>query len=331
MTGVARDARIALLREYGSFPQAYSATYQPGLSHFGDKHGFIAYKKIWGTAFALAEPVAPPDRHAELIARFLRAHPDAAFCQISRPFAELLVSQGFRINEMGPDARLDLASYDFSGRDKQNLRTAINRAAKEGYRVRECALTSLDVADVRMLSDDWRESRIGRNHEISFLNRPFVLADEPDVRQFFLFDRDDRLMALGGFDPIYRAGAVIGYIAQHNRHRPGADVGAFADYAIKHHAIQVFQQEGRECLHLGLAPFAYIEDRDFLPHKDWLVRRAFAFCFRNHLVNRFAMPFRGHELHKRQFRGMAEQTYFAFNTPPALPRLFKLMRACDII
>jgi hypothetical protein len=215
MTGVARDVRIACCASMG-FPRPVDDPPTRAVA-FGDEHGY----RLQGDLRLLlcARRAGGAARyHAELIARF--THPDAAFCQISRPLADLLASQGFRINEMGPDARLDLASYDFSGRDKQNLRTAVNRAAKDGYHVRECALTSLDIADVRVLSDDWRESRIGRNHEISFLNRPFVPADEPDVRKFFLFDRDDRLMALGGFDPIYRAGAVIGYIAQHTSFVP---------------------------------------------------------------------------------------------------------------
>ena len=63
MTGIAPDVRIALLRQYGDFPQAYSATHQPGLSHFGDEHGFIAYKPIWGTAAMAAQVRAKTAGH----------------------------------------------------------------------------------------------------------------------------------------------------------------------------------------------------------------------------------------------------------------------------
>lgn len=329
MNGVPLETRVALLRAHGSFAQAYSATYQRNLLHFGDERGFIAHKNVRHTAFVLADPVAPPDHRADLIGRFLAKYPDATFWQISRPIAEMLAQQGFFINDLGPDPRIDLTRYSFSGKDKQNLRTAFNRAAKSGYVIRECALASLNIDEVRRLSDQWRATRTFGSREVSFLNRPFVPADEIDVRKFFMFDRNGRLEALGGFDPIYEAGNVVGYIAQHNRNRP--EVASFADHAIKHHAIETFQREGRKRLHLGLAPFAHIVEFDFPMNKSRLVHRVFVFSYKNFLVNRFIFPLKGHELHKRQFRGVMEQTYCAFSRRPTVARLIMALRACDII
>jgi lysylphosphatidylglycerol synthetase-like protein (DUF2156 family) len=329
MDGVPLENRVALLRAHGSFPQAYSATYQPNLLHFGDERGFIAYKKIGRTAFVLADPVAPPDEHAVLIARFLKQHPVADFWQVSRSIVEILLPQGFFINELGPDPRLDLATYNFSGKDKQNLRTALNRAAKSGYVIRECSLASLDIGEVRKMSDSWRATRTIRSREVSFINRPFEAADEVDVRNFFLFDRDGQLQALGGFDPIYENGEIVGYIAQHNRNRH--EVAAFADHAIKRHAIETFQREGRKWLYLGLAPFAHLLNQQYQSNRSQLVHRVFVWSFKNHLVNRFIYPLKGHELHKRQFRGVMEQTYCAFSGWPTIPRLFKTLRACNMI
>ncbi|MPZ38716.1 MAG: DUF2156 domain-containing protein [Rhizobiales bacterium] len=329
MDGVPLETRVALLRAYGTFPQAYSATYQPNLLHFGDQRGFIAYKKIGRTAFVLADPVAPPDHHADLIGRFLKQYPIADFWQVSRPTVEILLPQGFLINELGPDPRLDLATYSFSGKDKQNLRTAINRAAKSGYVIRECSLTSLDIDEVRKMSEAWRATRTIRSREVSFINRPFEAKDEVDVRKFFLFDRDGRLQALGGFDPIYEGGEIVGYIAQHNRNRP--EVASFADHAIKRHAIETFQREGRKWFYLGLAPFAHLLNQQYKSSRSQLVHRIFVFSYKNDLVNRLIYPLKGHELHKRQFRGAVEQTYCAFSRRPTIPRLFMTLRACNII
>jgi hypothetical protein len=36
-------------------------------------------------------------------------------------------------------------------------------------------------------------------------------------------------------------------------------------------------------------------------------------------------------MHKRQFRGVPVQTYYAFNTLPSLPRIIKVLRACRLI
>ena len=164
-----------------------------------------------------------------------------------------------------------------------------------------------------------------RRHEVAFLNRPFVFAEEPDVRRFFTYDADGRLAAFGFFDPVYANGAVTGYSIS-TRQRP--DVDSMVGHALKRCAIEVFQNEGRRWAYLGLSPVAGIEDKDF--EHNWLVRRALRFAYTNWAFNRFIYPLQNHAAHKRQFGGIVEQTYFAFNTLPSLPRLVKMLRACRI-
>jgi hypothetical protein len=84
---------------------------------------------------------------------------------------------------------------------------------------------------VKAVSDAWRRTRTIRNGEVGFLNRPLVLAEEPDVRRFFTFDRDSKLVAFAFFDPIYEAGKLVGYCSHHNRHLPEA--GHAINFAIK--------------------------------------------------------------------------------------------------
>jgi lysylphosphatidylglycerol synthetase-like protein (DUF2156 family) len=150
---------MSLLRQYGNFSQAYSVAWQPGLAHFGDEQGFIAYKKVGGTAMVLAEPIAPPQYRDRLIRRFLEEEHDVCFCQTSFAVARLLSSLGFCVNEIGHDNRLDLAGYDFGGAGKKNLRNAGNRMAKLGYRIRECPTAETDMAAVRAVSDGWKRTR----------------------------------------------------------------------------------------------------------------------------------------------------------------------------
>ena len=230
---------------------------------------------------------------------------------------------------MGPDPRIDLASYSFVGKGKQNLRSAINLATSRGYVVRESSFAEVGIDSVRALSDKWRSTRQVRAREIAFLNRPIAFEDEPDVRKMFLFDQGGALLAFGGFDPIYKAGTVVGYLAQHSPAH--VDLDSLVNNAIKYHAIATFQQEGRRWLYLGLAPFADIHDSHFPEHKNWLTRRAFRFAYTNSLFNQLIYPLRGLSVHKRQFRGVAEQTYLAFNKGPAITRLLRLLRACNIL
>ena len=329
MTGVPLDTRVALLRQHGTFSQAYSATFQPGLEHFGDERGFIAYTKIWGTAMVLSNPMAPREHLGDLITRFLRDHSNVAFWEIARPVAEILAPMGFFINEMGPNNWIDLATYDFSGNGKQNMRRAHNRMLKGGYTISESSIGEVGENQVKAVSETWRRRHTVHNREVGFISRPMVIGDELDVRTFFAFDPGGKLVAFAVLDPIYDNGQVAGYVTQHNRQLPDTD--SLVQYAIKRFVIEKFQAEGKRWFSLGLSPFAYIEDKDFLPHKNWLIRRLFRFTYENALINRFIFPVKQLCEHKRQFRASTEQTYLAFNKPPSLLHIFRLGRACNVI
>jgi phosphatidylglycerol lysyltransferase len=327
MTAVPLDQRLALVRRHGRFSQAYSAAVQAGLEHFGDARGFIAFRRLGGTAMVLSDPVVSEEHRPALVAEFVDRHRDVCFCEVSRPVAVLLESMGFSINEMGLETRIDLAGYSFEGRKKRTLRRAVNRLDEQGFVIRECPMGDLDPADVALVSDRWRRTRALRYSSVRFLNRPIVLHDEPDVRKFFAFDPGGRLMAFEFFDPIFSHGAAIAYLDAFRRRLPETD--PLVNYAILHRAIETFQREGRQWLSLGLSPMAEIDNQDF--KKNWWVKRGFRFAYSSRLFNRFVYPLQGIAANKREFGGSAAQTYFALNTMPALPRLVKLMRVCGLI
>jgi lysylphosphatidylglycerol synthetase-like protein (DUF2156 family) len=324
---IALDSRMSLLRQYGNFSQAYSVARQSGLAHFGDEQGFIAYKQVGGTAMVLADPIAPPQYRDRLIRHFLEEEHDVCFCQTSFTVAKLLSSLGFCVNEIGHDNRLDLAGYDFSGAGKKNLRNARNRMAKLGYHIRECPIAEVDVAAVRAISDAWKRMHAVRNREVSFMSRPIDCREEPDVRWLFASDAGGRLVAFAVFDPVYDHGQIVGYTSQANRHLPSAD--SLVQHAIKRHAIETFKAEGRKWLFLGLSPLADINDWNF-PH-DWFIHRGFVFARGNFLFNRYVYPVKKISAHKSQFRPVIYQTFCAFNRPPGLIRILKMLVACDIL
>ena len=78
MRNISEDIRLDLLKQHGSFPIAYSVAFQPGLRHFGDEKGFMAYKMVGRTAFVLADPVAEPAIPTSSSAR-LRSEPPKSF------------------------------------------------------------------------------------------------------------------------------------------------------------------------------------------------------------------------------------------------------------
>jgi phosphatidylglycerol lysyltransferase len=316
------ERRLSYLRQHGTFTLAYSATVQEGLQYFGNDNGFIAYKMVGRTAFALGDPVTSPEHREMIIRAFVKEKSDVCFCQTSRSTAELLAAMGFKVNELGTDTRIDLTNYK-----RKSLRSALKRATNNGHVIKECAAASVGVAAIEHVSDCWRQTRTYKDREVGFINRPIVLGDEVDVRKFYAFDPDGKLVAFAFFDPVYRDGQVIGYSTSFKRRLPNSD--PFINGAVLQAAIDAFRREGRTWLHLGLAPLADVEDKDFRHSRalSWGFRKAFASA----LFNRFVYPLQGHALHKREYRGVAEQTYFAFNQALVFPRTFKLLRACNMI
>jgi phosphatidylglycerol lysyltransferase len=315
------EARLALLRRHGTFTLAYS-TLQAGLEYFGSDAGFIAYKMVGTTAYVLADPVSAPEHREALLRRFVRLKPDVCFCQVSRATAEVLAGLGFRVNEMGTETRIDLESYK-----RKSLRRALSRANTEGYVIREATAEAVGVGEIADVSERWRQTRTYKRSEVCFLTRPIVCEDEVDVRKFFAFDRRGNLVALSFYDPIYRDGEVVGYSTSFKRRVPEAE--PFICSAILRSAMNAFRAEGREVLFLGLSPMADIEDKEF--RHSFLLSCGFRYAFRSSLFNRFVYPLQGHASHKRDYQGVTEQTYFCFNKRLALPRMLKLLRACNMI
>jgi lysylphosphatidylglycerol synthetase-like protein (DUF2156 family) len=165
-----------------------------------------------------------------------------------------------------------------------------------------------------------------KNREMTFLTRPAILDDEVDVRKFFTFDRRGSLQAFAFFDPIYRAGEVVGYLSSAKRRLPEAD--SLVGYAILRQAIRTFQAEGKVILSLGLSPLCGVEDRELSSNR--LVSFGFRAVYRSRLFNELIYPLQGFAAHKGSFCGSAEQTYCAFKRGLALSQLVKMPRACNL-
>lgn len=302
-----RARRLDLVCEFGDFTQAYSTAVQPGLEYFWSGDCYLAFRRKWGIACVLADPVGHPSLHEPLLRDFLRAYRKCCFWQISRSTARRIQDLGFWINEMGCDTRLELADYDFTGKRKERLRHATNWFAKHDFAVREATFArDVDVADARQISDAWQAQR-RTTRDVYFFNRPIVYGDEPEVRKFFLFSPQGKPVAFVFFDPIFRAGRVIGYSPAIKRRAPDAPLRS--EEGIMKVAIERFQAEEREIVMLGLSPMAGIRDEEFranpLVHLSW--SRALGAWW----VNRFFYNLAGHADFKRRFDGIEEQTYYA--------------------
>ena len=318
------EQRFAALRAHGDFTLAYNTATQPGLEYFRHASGYLAFRTAGGTRFSLGDPVVAPDRAEEFLHAFLEVAGEPVFCQVTDRTAAILERDGFFLNDMGPDHRLDLRRYSFRGKNKEWLRYAANWCERRDYRIDEAGDGGLSAAEIAEVSGAWRATRPTDSREITFLNRPLVAEPEPGVRRFTLREAGGELQAFFLFDPLYRNGATVGYVTCIKRRRP--DAPSLGEAAVMKSAIDLFKSEGRETLRLGLSPFADGKTLDY--HENKLLAQTFRLAFRAEWVNRRFYAIGNHAAYKRRFRGAEERTYFAsrrwFNMKP-LWSLAKLM------
>jgi lysylphosphatidylglycerol synthetase-like protein (DUF2156 family) len=170
----ATDADRARVREiiaqHGGDPMDYFALLPDKRYFFGvNGEGVVAYALWRKFAVALADPICPSDRRAVLIHAFTR------FCKsqdwqpmfycshvANRPLYE---EEGFAIFKVGEDARLEVNEFKLEGGKFQNLRTARNKARKNGltfqwYDAKPQVDHGLE-AQLQLLSNDWLSRKHG--------------------------------------------------------------------------------------------------------------------------------------------------------------------------
>ncbi len=165
---------------------------------FDDKHyrfspqgSVTAYVAVGRRAVALHGPIGPAEDRREAAADFLahclRSDWEPSVYQAGTEDLADLAAAGFGASlRIGHEAILDLSAFSLAGKRSQDLRTALNRAAKEGGRlaVSEPPHPSGFIASLRATNEEWLTVRggfeqrfaLGRFDEEYLAGCPLVVA-----------------------------------------------------------------------------------------------------------------------------------------------------------
>lgn len=286
------------LCKYGSGSLSYSAL-QEGMQWFiVPDVGFIQYEPmetIVHNAVCLGDPICAPENRERLLGEFIKKFHDPVFINISKETGKVLEKLGFYINQMGVETSIDVQKFTLSGSKKEFLRSQKNRAAKDGVTVVEVGKAHITAKDLKHISEEWMHRKTVHDHELSFLVRPAVFEDEPEVRKFVAL-RNNEVVAFVFFDPLWRDGKVFGYLANILRSL-GEQSYSLTDVIIIE-AIAQFKSEGIEELSLGLCPFFQVEDDSDFHHSKALTELyKYAYEHANHLY-----AFKSLAFHKERYR-----------------------------
>jgi phosphatidylglycerol lysyltransferase len=159
-----------IIADHGSDPMDYFALLPDKRYFFGaGGQGVIAYALWRKFAVALADPICPAESRAVMIhafARFCKSQDwqPMFYCShvANRPLYE---EEGFATFKVGEDARLDVNEFKLEGGKFQNLRTARNKARKNGLTFQWYdAKPQIDhglEAQLQLLSNDWLARKHG--------------------------------------------------------------------------------------------------------------------------------------------------------------------------
>ncbi len=244
-----------------------------------DGEGVVAYSLWRKFAVALADPVCPPDKRNEAIHDFSR------FCKqqdwepvfycahvANRAAYE---EEGLVTFKVGEDARLSVGDFKLEGGKFQNLRTARNKARKNGLTMQWYQATpQIDhglEAQLQLLSQDWLNRKHGG--EMTFDLGSFDLKEIHERGAAIVRNPEGRIEAFATWRPYDQGkGRCLDLMRGREEAR---DV---MDFLIVE-AVDHFKAEGVEEVSLGNAPLANVDaDTGLLESRQ---ERAVKFLFDN--------------------------------------------------
>lgn len=209
-----REAARRLIRQGGD-SLSWMALWEPNKYWFTpDRSGGIAYQQHGSVALTLAGPFGPAARHAETAAEFLRFCADQALIPCLYSCTDelwpLVRNNGFRRVAVAQETRLAVREVEFKGKDWQNVRTALNRAAKTGVRAvwgRYRDLPAPLRTQLSEVSEDWAAQK--EVPEMGFTLGGIDELDDDEVLCCLAVDGEGRVQGVTSWLPVFADGRLV--------------------------------------------------------------------------------------------------------------------------
>jgi len=268
-----------LVETYSDDPMAVFALLPDKHYYFEEGvEGVVAYALWWNVAVVLADPICRPDCREKLVHGFIRHCRSCdwkpVFYCLHHSHRDIYDCAGFQLVRIAEEARLRLADFKLDGARFQNLRTARNKARKNGlvFGWYGGAGTQPDEQTERQLlelSKEWLARKRGgeMGFDLSSFN-PQVIREKGAA---VVHSPDGSLEAFATWHTYaHDKGRCLDIMRSHARAR---DV---MDFLILE-SIQYFREQGVEEVSFGSAPLANTSD----PSERSMHERAVRYVFEN--------------------------------------------------
>lgn len=308
-----------LLGRHGGSTLSWMTTW-PSNTYFvrADGRSYLAYQRHAGVAVALGDPIAPDGTTAATVTEFTTMCENSGLvpCVFSATDATIAVTRdlGWQHVQVAEDNVIDLPDLEFRGKAWQDVRTALNRAAKQNIEFRLVRLADQPepiLAQVRALSEEWMSGK--GMPEMGFTLGGLAEAMDPETRVGLAVDADGTVHGVTSWLPVHTgAGSVNGWTLDVMR-RSAHGFRPVMEFLIAS-ACLAFREEGASFVSLSGAPLA--RSRECGPGR--LLDRALE------SLGKVMEPYYGfRSLHafKAKFQPRRVPLYLAFRDEADLPRI----------
>jgi len=268
-----------LVETYSDDPMAIFALLPDKHYYFEEGvEGVVAYALWWNVAVVLADPICRPDCREKMVHGFIRHCRSCdwkpVFYCLHYTHRDLYERVGFQLVRIAEEARLRLADFKLDGARFQNLRTARNKARKNG-------LTFSWRGGAGALPDEFLE------RQLLELSKEWLARKRGGEMGFDLSSFDPQAIREKGAAVVHSPGGRLEAFAtwhayDHGRGRcldimrSHAEARDVMDFLILE-AIQSFRDQGVEEISFGSAPLANTSD----PSEHSIYDRSIRFVFEN--------------------------------------------------
>ena len=321
--GLSRDELIERLQTSGGGTISWMTTWDGNrrIAAGPEGAGAVAYQDHAGVAIGLGDPVAPPGEMGAVLAEFARTTERAGLtpCVFSTSReVDAVRPEGWRSVIVAEDTLVDLPELQFTGKAWGAVRTAINRAKREGIEFQLIRLSEAPwgvLAQVRAISEQWSGDK--GLPEMRFTLGTVEEALDPEVWVGIAVDEGGNLHGVTSWLPVFGPAGedgtprVVGWTLDLMRRRDGG-FGPVMEFLIASSA-QRFAEQGYEFVSLSGAPLVRPEDSEAGPVDQVLER-----------IGGLIEPLYGFKsLHrfKQKFNPRSEPLFLLYRDEGDLPRI----------
>lgn len=225
-----REVARGLIRQGGD-SLSWMALWEPNKYWFAsDRRSGVAYQQHGNVALTLAGPFGPSALHEDTAAGFMRYCAEHAlipcFYSCTDELWPSLQLRGFRRVAVAQETRLAVRELEFKGKEWQNVRTALNRAAKTGVRAvwgRYSEFPAPLRAQLSEVSEEWAAQK--SVPEMGFTLGGIDELDDEDVLCCLAVDAEGEVLGVTSWLPVYEHGRRVSWTLDFMRRRGEAFPG----------------------------------------------------------------------------------------------------------